>query len=72
MDINILIVEDEEQLARFIELELEHEGYRVQKAGDGRSALELATQGNFDLILDPVFSEDLRIRREAFLKDGLL
>ena len=28
-------------------------------------------EGNFDLILDPVFSEDLRIRREAFLKDGL-
>ena len=28
-------------------------------------------EGDFDLILDPVFSEDLRIRREDFLKNGL-
>ncbi len=32
----ILIVEDEEKLARFIELELLHEGYAVEKAADGR------------------------------------
>ena len=31
----ILIVEDEEKLARFIELELLHEGYTVEKAADG-------------------------------------
>ena len=39
----ILIVEDEEKLARFIELELEYEGYEVEKAFDGRDGLELAT-----------------------------
>lgn len=47
----ILIVEDEEKLARFIELELCHEGYGVEKAFDGRTGLELAESGRFDLIL---------------------
>ncbi len=47
----ILIVEDEEKLARFIELELIHEGYETEKAFDGRAGLELARQQDFDLIL---------------------
>lgn len=38
----ILIVEDEKKIARFLELELTHEGYEVQTAGDGRSGLEQA------------------------------
>ena len=48
---HILVVEDEEKLARFVELELVHEGYEVTKSGDGREALELATQNTYDLIL---------------------
>ncbi len=48
---HILIVEDEEKLARFVELELVHEGYEVTKCGDGREALELAKNNNYDLIL---------------------
>ena len=32
----ILIVEDEEKIARFVTLELEHEGYQVEHAADGR------------------------------------
>ncbi len=47
----ILIVEDEEKLARFLELELKHEGYEVEKAFDGRTGLERAESGAFDLIL---------------------
>lgn len=47
----ILIVEDEEKLARFLELELAHEGYAVEKAFDGRTGLDLAENGGFDLIL---------------------
>ena len=31
MGVKILVVEDEEKLARFIELELKHEGYEVEK-----------------------------------------
>lgn len=51
MNTRILVVEDEEKLARFIELELVHEGYEVEKAFDGRVALEKATEESFDLIL---------------------
>ena len=47
----ILIVEDEEKLARFIELELTHEGYEVNKAYDGRTALDMALSEEYDLIL---------------------
>ena len=47
----ILIVEDEAQLARFIELELIHEGNTVDKAGDGRSGLDMALSNDYDLIL---------------------
>lgn len=51
MGAHILVVEDEEKLARFVELELLHEGYTVSKAVNGREALELALSGNFALIL---------------------
>ena len=47
----ILIIEDEEKLARFVELELTHEGYRVDKAADGRSGLEKLESGEYDLAL---------------------
>jgi DNA-binding response OmpR family regulator len=47
----ILIVEDEEKLARFVELELSYEGYEVAKAGDGREGLALLENGGFDLLL---------------------
>ncbi|MDI9441435.1 MAG: response regulator transcription factor [Firmicutes bacterium] len=47
----ILIIEDEEKFARFVELELTHEGYEVSKAFDGRNGLEMAASGKFDLIL---------------------
>ncbi len=51
MEAYILIVEDEEKLARFIELELNHEGYRIDKAHDGRIALDMALSNDYDLIL---------------------
>lgn len=47
----ILIVEDEANIARFLELELKHEGYEVEKAPDGRLGLQKALEGNVDLIL---------------------
>lgn len=49
--VKILIVEDEEKLARFIELELKHEGYEILKANNGRAGLEIAEKGEVDLIL---------------------
>ncbi len=48
---NILIIEDEEKIARFVELELEHEGYTADKATDGRTGLEMAETGAYDLII---------------------
>ena len=48
---NILIVEDESGIARFLELELTHEGYAVDKAADGRTGLDMALAGEYDLIL---------------------
>lgn len=47
----ILLVEDEPNIARFVELELTHEGYEVVKEEDGREGLRLAEAGGFDLVL---------------------
>ena len=55
----VLIVEDEEKLARFVELELTHEGYSVTKAFTGREGFELASSGDFDLILLDIMIPEL-------------
>ena len=47
----ILVVEDEEKLARLISRVLREEGYAVETAGDGRSGLTLALAGTFDLLI---------------------
>lgn len=47
----ILIVEDEKKIARFLELELKHEGYEVDTAFDGRSGLNTALETNPDLLI---------------------
>lgn len=73
MNERILIVEDEEKLARFIELELLHEKYLVSKAADGRSALEMALSSEFDLILLDIMLPELNgmevLRRLHLEKD---
>lgn len=47
----ILIVEDEVKIARFVTLELEHEGYEVQAAHDGRTGLTLCESWQPDLLI---------------------
>ncbi len=58
----ILIVEDEEKIARFVTLELEHEGYQVEHAADGRTAVDLALERDYDLILLDVLLPQLNGR----------
>lgn len=48
---NILVVEDEKKLARVLQLELEYEGYQVTTIHDGREAMDLIGEQDFDLIL---------------------
>ena len=58
MDNRILIVEDEEKIARFLELELRHEGYEADKASNGREGLDKALTGQYALmVLDVMLPE---------------
>ena len=68
----ILLVEDEEKLARMVEMELKYEGYTVEKAFDGRKGLERALSGEFDLVLLDIMLPQLsgmevlrRLRKES-------
>lgn len=72
MAAKILLIEDEEKIARFIELELIHEGYEVKKTHNGREGLLLAQSGRFDLVLLDIMLPELnglevlrRLRRES-------
>ena len=47
----ILVVDDEKLLVKGIKFNLETEGYQVEVAYDGEEAVELAKNGNFDLII---------------------
>ena len=75
----ILIVEDEDKIARFVELELKHEGYEVGKCSNGREGLEEAENGNYDLMLLDIMLPELngfevlrRLRRVSSLPVILL
>lgn len=51
MAANILLVEDEVKLARFVELELSSEGYNIKVAHDGIAGLTLARELSPDLVI---------------------
>lgn len=76
---SILVVEDEEKIARLLELELSFEGYQVTKASDGIEALEAYRNGTWDLILLDVMLPGLsgiellrRIRANDFVTPVIL
>lgn len=50
-NISILIVEDEPKIARFTQLELNHEGFRTSIEGNGRRAYERIIQEDYDVVL---------------------
>lgn len=51
MPSRILLVEDDEAIADFIALELEHEGYEIEIANDGQIGLQKAIEEVWDMIL---------------------
>ncbi|QOV11301.1 response regulator transcription factor [Viridibacillus arvi] len=59
MQKHILLVEDEKNIARFIELELKHEQFKVTVCSDGRVGLETALEQEFDVILLDVMLPEL-------------
>ncbi|MDD6035757.1 MAG: response regulator transcription factor [Lachnospiraceae bacterium] len=68
----ILIVEDDSKIARFVELELKHEGYETETAADGRTGLSKALMPDTDLVLLDIMLPELsgmevcrRIRQES-------
>ena len=72
MEEKILLVEDEEKLARMVELELRYEGYQVDKSFDGRSGLERACRGSttwcwLDIMLPQLSGMEVlrRLRKEG-------
>ena len=50
-NVHILIVEDEQRIARFLQIEMEHEGFEVTTEENGARAFELIQQGDFGLVL---------------------
>ncbi|MEC1960999.1 MULTISPECIES: two-component system response regulator YkoG [Bacillus] len=48
---HILIVEDEEKIARVLQLELEYEGYSVTIKQNGTEGLDAAAEGGYSLVL---------------------
>ena len=70
----ILVVEDERKLARYLELELTHEGYEIRLAHDGRAALKMHEEWACDLIiLDLMLPElsGIEVCRRIRQKDGV-
>lgn len=49
--VKIMIVDDEQRIARFIQMQLEHEGFLTDVEHNGRRAYERIVQGSYDLVL---------------------
>ena len=47
----ILVIEDEENIASFIKMELTYEGYEVENCYDGKEGLHKALSGDYHLVL---------------------
>ncbi|WP_053368564.1 response regulator transcription factor [Bacillus sp. FJAT-27245] len=71
MSEHILIIEDDDKIARIIQLELEYEGYKVSIAHTGREGLRIIENKHIDLVILDVMIPELngmevlrRIRQE--------
>ena len=59
MNCRVLIVEDERRIARFLQMELEHEGMEAFIEGNGRRAYERIIQESYDIVLLDVMLPDM-------------
>ena len=55
----ILVVDDEERMVRFIRMNLEHDGFQVSEAFNGKQAIQKLRDINPDLILLDVMMPDI-------------
>ena len=55
----ILVVDDEERMVRFIRMNLEHDGFQVSEAFNGRQAIQKLRDVNPDLILLDIMMPDM-------------
>ena len=55
----IMIVEDERRIARFLQMELEHEGFETETEENGRRAYERIVQEQYDLVLLDIMLPDM-------------
>src|SRR5262245_2234326 len=58
-DARVLVVDDDPDMRDFLKEELEDEGYAVELASGGRSAVERVKQGGIDLVVSDVRMPDL-------------
>ena len=54
-----MIVEDEKRIARFLQMELEHEGFETESEENGRRAYERIVQEQYDLVLLDIMLPDM-------------
>jgi two-component system, OmpR family, response regulator len=59
MSSHILIIEDDEKIARVIQLELDHEGYQVSLAHTGRNGLSILEGEEVDVVILDVMIPEL-------------
>lgn len=57
--VKVLIVEDERRIARFLEMELQHEGFAAEIEDNGRKAYERIVEGSYDLVLLDLMLPDM-------------
>lgn len=56
---NVLIIEDDATIARFVELELKHAGYDVMRAADGPAGLSILNGNQMDMVILDLMLPDM-------------